>query len=89
MKQLKYFLLGIVFYILAIPVFESLAESAVTALELLKGYVSKPVLKLNKDIQELQTDLEKHDEAVCVGFDIKSSEDYEEIDDKKKKSHRI
>jgi hypothetical protein len=86
MKQLKYFILGIIFYVLAIPIIESIAESAVTALELLKGYVSKPVLKLNKDIQELQVDLEKHDEAVCMGFDITSSEDYDDddLDDKLK-----
>lgn len=87
MKQLKYFLLGIVFYVLAIPVLESIAESIVTALELFKGWVSKPVLKMNKELLELQVDLEKHDDAVCMGFDIKSSEDYEdddEIEDKSK-----
>lgn len=93
MKQLKYFILGIMFYVLAIPIIESIAESTVTALELLKGIVSKPVLKMSKDLQELQVDLEKHDESVCVGFDIRSSEDYEDddLDDKlkhKKKQKR-
>lgn len=93
MKQLKYFVLGIVFYICAIPIIESLAESAVTALELLKGLVSKPVLKLNKEIQEMQADLEKTDDAVCIGFDITSSEDYydedDDFDDKKKNKKKI
>lgn len=86
MKQLKYFILGIIFYIAAIPIIESLVESAITALELLKGLVSKPVLKMNKEIQEIQIDLEKHDDAVCMGFDITSSDDYIDEDDLEDKS---
>lgn len=81
MKNLKYFILGIIFYIAAIPIIESVAEIITTGLEYFKGVVSKPVLKINKDLLKLQVDLEKHDEAVCMGFDIKSSEDYEDDDD--------
>jgi len=86
MKQLKYFILGIIFYIAAIPIIESLAEIISTCLELLKGKASAPVLKLNKDLLKLQSDLEKHDEATCVGFDIKSSEDYydDDFEDKRR-----
>jgi hypothetical protein len=87
MKQLKYFILGIVFYVAAIPIIESLAESAVTALELLKGYVSKPVLKLNKQIQELQAEIEPIDTHV-MGFDITTSEDYDEDDFEDKKRNK-
>jgi hypothetical protein len=92
MNKLKYFILGIIFYIAAIPIIESLAEIITTGLEYLKGVVSKPVLKMNKTLLELQVDLEKHDEAVCMGFDIKSSEDYDDDnfeDKKKKKSYKI
>ena len=88
MKELKYFIFGVIFYVAAIPIIESLTEIVSTGLEYFKGVVSKPVLEMNKTLLTLQTDLEKHDEAVCVGFDIKSSEDYEEIDDKKK-SYKI
>lgn len=78
MKNLKYFILGIIFYIGAIPIIESIAEIIATGLEYFKGVASKPVLKMNKELQTLQVDLEKHDEAICVGFDVKSSEDYDE-----------
>lgn len=81
MKNLKYFILGMIFYIAAIPIIESITEIITTGLEYFKGVVSKPVLKMNKTILELQVDLEKHDEAVCMGFDITSSEDWEDDDD--------
>ncbi|MDF2588208.1 MAG: hypothetical protein K0S41_2049 [Anaerocolumna sp.] len=86
MKSLKYFIGGILFYIIAIPIVESIAETFTTLLEIPKGKVSVKVLKLSKTLQELQVDLEKHDESVCMGFDITSSEDYDEddLDDKKK-----
>lgn len=88
MKQLKYFILGIIFYIAAIPIIESIAEIITTGLEYFKGVVSKPVLKMNKTLLELQVDLEKHDEAVCMGFDIKSSEDWDDDDIEDKKCNK-
>lgn len=91
MKNIKYFIGGIVFYILAIPILESIVETISTGLEFIKGKVSIPVLKLSKDIQELQVDLEKHDEGVAMGFQYNGDEDefYDEDDDfdDKKKSH--
>jgi hypothetical protein len=80
MKQLKYFLGGIIFYAVAIPVIESLAESAVTALELLKGKVSIPVLKMNQSIQKLQVDDEEISTNV-IGFQIPSEEEWDNDDD--------
>jgi hypothetical protein len=88
MNKLKYFIYGVVFYIVAIPIIESVAETLTTLLEIPKGKASIPVLKMSKKIQEMQVDLEKHDESMCFGFDIKSSEDYDfdddDFDDKKK-----
>ena len=88
MKNLKYFIFGIIFYIAAIPIIESVAEIISTCLELLKGKASAPVLKLNKDLLKLQSDLEKHDEGVAIGFDIKSSEDYDDDFEDRKKNNK-
>lgn len=91
MKQLKYFISGILFYIIVIPVIESIGEILTTLLEIPKGKASAPVLKINKELQELQVDLEKHDDAVCMGFDITTSDDYYEDEDDfeyKRKLHK-
>lgn len=88
MKNLKYFISGIVFYILCIPIIESIAEIITTYLEVWKGKVTISVLKMNKDIAELQVDLEKHDEGVAIGFQAPDEDYYEDDDDfeDKKKS---
>jgi hypothetical protein len=86
--KIKHFILGIVFYVAAIPIIESITEIIVTWLEYFKGKASKPVLKLNKELVDLQIELEKHDEGICIGFQAPSSdEDYEddELEDKLKR----
>jgi hypothetical protein len=89
MNKLKYFIVGIIFYIIGIPIIESIAEIITTLLEIPKGKVSAPVLKLSKELQELQVDLEKHDEGVCMGFQIPSGDEFEDEDfDDKKKSRK-
>jgi hypothetical protein len=80
MKNLKYFIGGMVFYIVIIPIVESVAETLTTLLEIPKGKASAPVLKLNKELQKLQADQEEIN-TVAMGFQIPSDEDFDEDDD--------
>jgi len=76
--------------LLFIPIVESVSETICTGMEYVKGVVSKPVLKLSKELQELQTDLKKTDEGFAVGFQYHGDEedfyddDDDYFDDKKK-----
>lgn len=87
MKNLKYFIGGVIFYVIGIPIIESLAETITTLLEIPKGKVSVPVLKLNKELKNIQGDEEPVNTNV-IGFEIPSEVDYydedDDFDDKKK-----
>jgi hypothetical protein len=93
MRQLKIFVLGILFYILAIPIIESVSEIITTFLEIPKGKVSIPVLKISKEISELQIDLQKQDDSVAIGFRHEPEHDecYDDdyFDDKKKNAIKL
>ena len=93
MKQLKSFILGILTIILFIPIIEQICEIVVTGLEYIKGLTSKSVLKINKDLQELQVDLQKVDDGVAMGFQYNGDDeyDYDEFDDdfEDKKNNKI
>lgn len=88
MKNIKYFIFGILFYI-CIPILESITEIIITFLEVLKGKATIPVLKMNKYIAELQVDLEKHDEGMCIGFQAPDEEYYDDDDDFEDKKLKV
>jgi hypothetical protein len=58
-----------------LPIIDSITELIQTALEIPKGELSKKVLKLNNEIQDLQFALEPID-AHCIGFEAPSNEEY-------------
>jgi hypothetical protein len=92
MKENKSFLLGIVTVVVAIPVLEALVDLVLTWVEALKIKPTTIVLKGNKDLQELQTTLEKVDDGVAIGFQYTGDEelDYEDDDlEDKKSNHKI
>ena len=81
MKHLKSFILGMLAIILFIPIVEQLCEIVVTFMEYIKGLVSKPVLKLNKELMELQNETQQVD-TVAMGFQYNGDEEYyDDFDD--------
>jgi hypothetical protein len=91
MNKLKYFIFGILFYSICIPAIESISEIITTLLEIPKGKASAPVLRINKQLLDLQADQEEVN-TVAMGFQIPSEEDFEDNDDdfedkKKSKKH--
>lgn len=78
---MKKYMLGILTVIVRIPIIESLTELVQVALEIPKGKLSKYVMTINKELQELQDD-PCEEKAPCIGFAIPNNEDeYYEDDD--------
>lgn len=80
MKNIKIFMLGMISIILFIPIIESLAEIICTFLEYIKGLATKPVLKISKDIVDLQAEQEPVS-TQCMGFEYNEPEYFEFDDD--------
>ena len=58
MNKLKCYILGIMTVILAIPIIEQITEIVCGGLEVLKGKNTKKVMQINKEIEDLQMQLE-------------------------------
>ena len=78
-KTIMAFILGILSYMLLIPIIDELTNVLLSWIEYLKILPSKLVLKGNKELKELQDDDEKS-ETCAIGFQYNPS-DYDEFDD--------
>ena len=77
MNKLKCYILGMVTIVVAMPIMEQIAEIICGSLEILKGKNIKKILKINKEIEDLQIQLEPIN-TNCIGFEIPSQDNYDE-----------
>ena len=79
---MKKYLLGFFTGVCLLPIIDSLTELVQVALEVPKGKLSKVVVKLNNEIQDIQFESEPI-ETNCIGFEIPSESDeyYDDDDD--------
>lgn len=77
MSKLKCYILGITTIIIAIPIMEEFTDIVCGYLEILKGKNTKKVLKINKEIEDLQIQLEPIN-TNCIGFEVPNQEEYED-----------
>ena len=77
MNKLKCYILGMVTIVVAMPIMEQIAEIICGSLEILKGKNTKKILKINKEIEDLQIQLEPIN-TNCIGFEIPSQDNYDE-----------
>lgn len=87
MKNLKCFILGAVSIILLLPILESITDIACGWLETLKAINTKKVLRLNKEIEDLQEELEPI-QTQAIGFQV-DSEEYCEEDDWEEEDRKV
>ena len=82
MRRFRYFLLGILFITMLIPILEEITQIILALLEWVKGKIMLPVTKLNKNIQKIAGDEEMSSKSHPVGFAaaIAENEDYEDED---------
>ena len=77
MNKLKCYIFGMMTVILAIPIIEQITEIVCGSLEVLKGKNTKKVMQINKEIEDLQMQLEPIN-TNCIGFKVPNQEEYYE-----------
>lgn len=77
MNKLKCYILGMVTIVVAMPIMEQIAEIICGSLEILKGKNTKKVMQINKEIEDLQMQLEPIN-TNCIGFEVPNQEEYED-----------
>lgn len=80
---LGYFILGVCFYVIGIPVIEGLGNLLAQLLEVWKGYLLVALAKTQVTIRDIKK--EKKDEEIntshAIGFSLPSIEEEEEEDE--------
>ena len=88
MNKLKCYILGMMTVILAIPIIEQITEIVCGSLEVLKGKNTKKVMQINKEIEDLQMQLEPIN-TNCIGFKVPNQEEYYEDDWEEENKNKI
>ena len=78
MEKLKIYILGMITALVALPIINEVVEIICSFLKILKGISTKKVLKINKEIMDLQEQLEPVN-TNCIGFEIPNTK-YEDDD---------
>ena len=88
MEKLKIYILGMITTLVALPIINEVVEIICSFLEILKGISTKKVLKINKDIMDLQEQLEPVN-TNCIGFEAPNTEYYDNDWEDNKVKNRI
>ena len=88
MNKLKCYILGMIIVILAISIIEQITEIVCGGLEVLKGKNTKKVMQINKEIEDLQMQLEPIN-TNCIGFKVPNQEEYYEDDWEEENKNKI
>ena len=73
MEKLKIYILGMITTLVALPIINEVVEIICSFLEILKGISTKKVLRINKEIMDLQEKLEPVN-TNCIGFETPNTE---------------
>lgn len=85
MEKLKIYILGMITALVALLIIDEVVEIICSFLEILKGISTKKVLKINKDIMDLQEQLEPIN-TNCIGFEAPNTQYYDDWEDNKVKN---
>ena len=88
MGKLKIYILGMITALVALPIVDEIVEIICSFLEILKGISTKKVLKINKEIMDLQSQLEPVN-TNCIGFEAPNTEYYDDDWEDNKVKNRI
>ena len=72
---MKKYILGFLTGVCLLPILDSITELVQVALEVPKGKLSKKVMKLNNEIQDIQAESESVGTS-CIGFDVPEEVEY-------------
>lgn len=82
---MKKYVFGFISGICLLPILDSLTELLQVVLEIPKGKLSKCVIKINNEIQDIQAQSEPIT-TNCIGFEIPNEEYWDEEEDCKQKN---
>ena len=88
MEKLKIYILGMITALVSLPIIDEVVEIICGFLEILKGISTKKVLKINKEIMDLQLQLEPVNTS-CIGFEAPNTECYDDDWEDDKVKNRI
>ena len=88
MEKLKIYILGMITTLVALPIIDEVVEIICSFLEILKGISTKKVLKINKEIMDLQEQLEPVNKSY-IGFEAPNTEYYDNDWEDNKVKNRI
>lgn len=88
MEKLKIYILGMITTLVALPIIDEVVEIICSFPEILKGISTKKVLKINKDIMDLQEQLEPVNTS-CIGFEAPNTQYYDDDWENNKVKNRI
>lgn len=88
MEKLKIYILGMITTLVELPIIDEVVEIICSFLEILKGISTKKVLKINKDIMDLQEQLEPVNTS-CIGFEAPNTQYYDDDWENNKVKNRI
>lgn len=78
---MRKYIFGFITGICLLPILDSITELVQVALEIPKGNLSKKVMIINGEIQDIQAQLEPVS-TNCIGFEVPNGDEYYEDEDK-------
>lgn len=85
--MIKYFVLGMIFLLVAEPILDTIADTIQTAFEALKAKISVYILHKNVEISKLNAEIQGYEEpqeTQAIGFALPEEEYYDDEEEDKK-----
>ena len=78
LRDFSFFIFGLLFNIVFIPIIEEVMQIILTLLEFIKGKIMVPITKINQQIQNINDDENASNKCNLIGFSVEA--DVEEGD---------
>ena len=74
LRDFSFFIFGLLFNIIFIPIADEIVQVILTLLELIKGKIMIPITKINQQIQSINDSENFSNKSNLIGFSIESNE---------------
>lgn len=74
LRDFSFFIFGLLFNIIFIPIVDEVVQVILTLLELIKGKITIPITKINQQIQSINDSENFSNKSNLIGFSIESNE---------------
>lgn len=74
LRDFSFFIFGLLFNIIFIPIADEIVQVILSLLELIKGKIMIPITKINQQIQSINDSENFSNKSNLIGFSIESNE---------------